>query len=61
MTAAETGFTISGEMGEAGELTLQLDGAALRAEMLTGLPEGASATAENGALLVSLPAGGVLR
>lgn len=57
MTATETGFTISGEMGEAGELTLQLDGAALRAEMLTGLPEGASATAENGALLVSLPAG----
>lgn len=57
VTATETGFTISGEMGEAGELTLQLDGAALRAEMLTGLPEGASATAENGALLVSLPAG----
>lgn len=57
VTATETGFTISGEMGEAGELTLQLDGAALRAEMLTGLPEGASTTAENGALLVSLPAG----
>ena len=57
VTAAETGFTISGEMGEAGELTLQLDGAALRAEMLTGLPEGASTTEENGALLVSLPAG----
>lgn len=57
VTATETGFTISGEMGEAGELTLQLDGAALRAEMLTGLPEGASATAENGTLLVSLPAG----
>lgn len=57
VTATETGFTISGEMGEAGELTLQLDGAALRAEMLTGLPEGASTTEENGALLVSLPAG----
>lgn len=57
VTATETGFTISGEMGEAGELTLQLDGAALRAEILTGLPEGASATEENGALLVSLPAG----
>ena len=57
VTAAETGFTISGEMGEAGELTLQLDGAALRAEMLTGLPESASTTEENGALLVSLPAG----
>ena len=57
VTATETGFTISGEMGEAGELTLQLDGAALRAEMLAGLPEGASTTEENGALLVSLPAG----
>ena len=57
VTVTETGFTISGEMGEAGELTLQLDGAALRAEMLTGLPEGASTTEENGALLVSLPAG----